>query len=143
MKRLKQLANAAILAPLAMPLALGLGLCWMFFTPSPTEEQKWGGALGLAIALYVLGIGTGVLFLVGASLHALLAVRTKSPCPWAWWFILVVSAISALVVRPIGTVAGAVVIILLFTVKPFRIMKNGVEPATPPYSEPAARSPQG
>ena len=126
-----------------MPFILAIGLCWMFYTPAPTEELKWGGAFGLAFALYFLGIGTGVLFLVGTCLHAFVALKTKSPCRWAWWFILAVSAISALVVRPIGTVVGAVVMVLLFTVKPFTIMKNGVEPATLPYSEPAARSPQG
>lgn len=142
MKRLRQIANLAILSPVVMAVVIAAFLTWMFSHRGAGDFQGFRTAFGYAVVLYFLGVGIGVLFLVGASLHALVAVRTQARCRWAWWLILVVSVIAAMVVRPCGTVAGAVLVALLFTAKPFRIMMNGVESATPPYSEPASRFPQ-
>lgn len=126
MKLLKRIANLAILSPMAIPLVLVVFLCWtFFFSSSSSDEDGIKISFGCAISLYFLGIGTGLAFLVGVVLHAVVAVRTHQPCRWAWWLILLVGCVAAVVVRPVGTVVGGILIVLLFTIKPFKIMRWG------------------
>ena len=129
MKLLKRIANIAILSPIAIPLVFAAFLCWMFlFSRSSSDADGFKMSFGCAIALYFLAIGTGLAFLVGILLHAVVAMRTHQPCRWAWWLILLVGCVAAAVARSTGTVVGGILVVLLFTIKPFKIMRQGVEP---------------
>ena len=129
MKFLKHIANLAILSPIAIPLALTAFLCWTFLLAgSSNDAEGFKISFRCAIALYFLGIGTGLAFLVGIVLHAVVAMKTHQPCRWAWWLIFLVGCVAAAVVRPTGTVVGGILIVLLFTIKPFKIMRRGGEP---------------
>jgi len=133
MMTMRSIANVGILSPLAVPFALALYIVWMLCNRGAADSTAWGVAMGSAVVLYFLGIGTAFTFLAGLGLHGIVAVRTQRPCRWAWWFSLVLCLLCMLAVRPIGTVAGGLVAALLLTAKPFRIMRKGVEPANPAY----------
>ena len=132
---MRKIANIAILSILAAPIALLAYITLMLCHPGAKESDAWATAMGFAVAMYFLGIGSSITFLLGLITHAIIAVKTRTPCLWVWWFSIIACAIGMMVVRPLGTVTGGVIICLMITTKPFRIMKNGVEPtaaASPP-----------
>ena len=83
--------------------------------------------MGFATVIYFIGIGSGVAFLIGLALHGFIAVRLQLPCKWAWWYCLAISVISMMVIRPTGTIVGAVLVLSLIGLPPFRILRRGVE----------------
>jgi bacteriorhodopsin len=133
MKTLRSIASAGVLSPLVVPLALGMYIVWTLSNRGASEATSWGAAIGFAVILYFLGIGTAFTFLIGLGLHGVVAAKTQHPCRWAWWFSLSICVVSMLVVRPIGTVLGGCVAALLLVAGPFKIMRRGVEPANAAY----------
>jgi hypothetical protein len=127
MKTLKTLANIAILSPLTVLLVFVTALAWAFRSQGAGGSESWGAAMGFALAIYFIGIGSGVAFLVGLALHGFIAVRLQHSYRWAWWYCLTVSLAFMTLVRPIGTTIGAIVVFLLLWWQPFRIMRKGVE----------------
>ena len=118
----------ALLSP-AVLIMLFAAFLWHTFatSKSETDEQMWRSSFSFAIALYIVGIGTAVAFLAGLCMHAYAAARTKLSCRWAWWYSLAIGVIAALLIRPMGTIIGGLLIVLLFSAKPFHIMRLGVE----------------
>jgi len=133
MKSLRSIASAGVLSPLVVPLAFGMYIVWMLCNRGASDATSWGAAMGFAVVLYFLGIGTAFTFLIGLGLHGVVAAKTHRPCRWAWWFSLSLCVVSMMVVRPIGTVAGGCVAALLLVAGPFTIMRRGVEPANAAY----------
>lgn len=127
MKWMKRAATLGILAPafwVAMVIAFMVAAIGHPNSANPLVNPF----IIAAISIYT-GWVAAALFLGGVCLHAVHAKRTQRRCPWAWWWILVVSASCCWIFRPVGTAVGVVLIVLLFRFRPFKIMKRGVEPA--------------
>ena len=131
MKKLKSIATVAILSPLAVALLFAVFLVHAASSAhGVSEEQMWGSSLLFAVVMFYLSILVAAFFVIGTALHGFVAIRTGNACRWAWWYIVVVSVLISLLVRPVGMIIGVFTIVALLVLRPFQIMKKGVEQST-------------
>ena len=137
MRFIKILATLGILAPALWLSCASGGLLLYLLVHALTGAEAMKRSFILAILFYYTGILTLICFLIGTALHAFIASRTQQRCVWAWWIIFGFAGFFALVWRPKGTVLGSALLLLLFKLNAFKIMRKGVEPITAPNGGPA------
>jgi hypothetical protein len=128
MKNLKTIANIAILSPLALIVFLGIALgSTLLFRDGMTDEDMWRTSFAIAIPTGFIMFGVAILFPAGVALQAIIAAKTNKPSPWAWWTILIFSALMVIQYGWGIRISGICIILLLLTLKPFRILRRGAE----------------
>jgi len=133
MKTLRTIANVAVLSPIALVAGIVVLLAFAAITKGMSDEAKWGAALAFAIPFGLTQFAVAGIFPLGIAIHGFVAARERTPCAWAWWTILIFSVLWCFQF-PLGTIVGGGIIVLLFALEPFRILRRGVEQGEPTIS---------